>query len=286
MEHGDNALLRQWSSAKNEPLTPKYLSYGSNRKVWWVCERGHEWQAAVKSRSAGSGCPICANRKLLTGENDLASVYPYLASQWHPQKNGALTPKEVTAGTHRKVWWVCEKGHEWQASVSSRIGSGADCPVCAGKVVIPGENDFAHAFPALAAQWHSERNGALAPEQVSPSSNRKVWWQCEKGHTYSASVAARTMGGSGCPYCAGKKVLSGFNDLATTAPQVAKEWHPILNGALTPKEVTAGAHRKVWWECGYGHVWQARIYARAGPQKSGCPICAGKVKQKNKGKAF
>ena len=88
--------------------------------------------------------------------------------------------------------------------------------------------------------------------------------------------------GDGCPYCANRKVLPGFNDLATAAPLVAKQWHETLNGALTPEMVTAGSHKKAWWQCSYGHVWKATIYSRAGVQQCGCPVCAGKTRRKTK----
>lgn len=278
VERGDDTLLRQWDASKNDPLTPKSVLPGSHRKVWWRCEKGHEWQAIVKSRTSGTGCPVCTNRRLCTGENDLASVHPELARQWHPAKNGTLKPTDVLAGAHKKVWWVCDKGHEWQALVASRTYGGAGCPVCAGKVVIPGENDLASRFPDVAAQWHPEKNGALTPDGVSVSSNRRVWWVCDKGHEYQMVVAVRTGPGCGCPYCAGKRVLPGFNDLAALEPKIAAQWHPVLNGELTPEMVTAGSHRKAWWQCPEGHVWKAVIQSRAGPQKCGCPVCAGRVK--------
>lgn len=270
-------IAAQWHPTKNKGVTPADVPLGSHHKAWWICEKGHVWQAIVKSRTNGTGCPVCANRRLIPGENDLAALYPDLARQWHPTRNGTLTPRDLAAGTKKKVWWKCEKGHEWQAVVSSRVG-GAGCPVCAGKVVVPGENDLASRFPAVAAQWHPGRNGTLKPECLTPYSNRKVWWRCEQGHAYQASVGARTVNGSGCPYCAGKRVLAGFNDLATLEPEIAAQWHPNLNGALTPEMVTAGSHRKAWWQCLSGHVWKAMIYSRAGPQKCGCPVCAGKVK--------
>lgn len=119
--------------------------------------------------------------------------------------------------------------------------------MCAGKAVIPGEGDLATLFPKLASQWDWEKNGALTPDTLSPYSNRKVWWNCEKGHSYQAAVAARTHRGRGCPYCAGKRVLAGFNDLATRYPQIAAQWHPDLNQGLTPDRVTAGSRREVWW---------------------------------------
>lgn len=274
---GKLALLEQWHPEKNSDCTSEKLSYGSQTKVWWVCEKGHEWQAMVKSRVMGSGCPVCAGRVILPGVNDLAATHPEVAGQWHPILNGELRPQDVMPGTRKKVWWRCEKGHEWQAAVGSRV-QGAGCPVCAGKAIVAGENDLASRFPEVAAQWSGEKNGSLRPQDVTPYSNRRVWWRCEQGHEYRAPVSHRTMRGDGCPYCAGRLVLPGFNDLATLEPEIAAQWHPSLNGAVTPEMVTVGAHRKVWWQCEEGHAWKAVIYSRTGTMKCGCPVCAGVVK--------
>ena len=271
-------LAREWHPVKNAPWTPADVQPGSHKKIWWICDKGHAWQALVKSRVSGCGCPVCTRRAVVPGENDLTATHPDLAAQWHPAKNGSLTPRQVVAGTRRKVWWRCEKGHAWQAAVASRAG-GTGCPVCAGKKIIPGENDLAGGFPDVAAQWHPGKNGALTADRVSPYSNRKVWWICPRGHEYAAVVSARTMKGSGCPYCAGRKVLAGFNDLAALEPEVAVQWHPTLNGTLTAEMLTTGSHRKVWWQCPEGHVWKAVVYARTGPKKCGCPVCAGRIRE-------
>ena len=154
--------------------------------------------------------------------------------------------------------------------------------MCAGRVVIPGENDLASQFPEIAAQWDRERNDELTAETVSPYSSRKVWWRCRLGHSWQAAVSARTCRGSGCPYCAGRLVLAGFNDLASLEPKVARQWHPTLNGGLTPEQVTAGSRRSVWWQCPEGHVWKARVHSRTGKQRYGCPVCAGRVKGSRK----
>ena len=276
-------LLDQWDGSRNGTLTPDTVSYGSRQKLWWRCEQGHVWQAAVYTRAGGeSGCPYCAGKRPWPGFNDLASQYPDLAAQWHPTKNGDLTPRDVVAGSRRKVWWQCPKGHEWQAIVTSRTNNGAGCPVCAGKTVAPGENDLATLRPDLARQWDQERNGTLTPDQVSPYSNRKVWWRCRLGHGWQTAVSARTWG-SDCPYCAGRKAFPGFNDLATKDPLVAAEWDPEFNGNLTPQMVTVGSHKKVWWRCAQGHVWKAVMYSRTGPKRCGCPVCAGKVRQRGRG---
>lgn len=281
LRSGREELLAQWDAAKNGELTPENVSYGSQRKVWWRCGKGHEWQAIIKSRVSGCGCPVCAGRVLLSGENDLATLHPELSEQWHPRLNLPLSPRDVMSGTCRKVWWRCEKGHEWQATVSSRV-QGAGCPVCAGKTILPGENDLASRFPEIAAQWHECKNGRLGPQDVAPYSNRRAWWRCPLGHEYRAPISHRTMRGGGCPYCAGRQVLPGFNDLATLCPKVAAQWHPTLNAPVTPEMVTVGAHRKVWWQCEEGHIWKAVVYSRTGPAKCGCPVCAGVVRPRAK----
>lgn len=94
-----------------------------------MCEKGHEWQAVISSRNAGYGCPYCAGQKALSGINDLSTTNPKLASEWHPTKNGSLHPSEVMSGSNKKVWWICEKGHEWQAVINSR-NAGRGCPIC------------------------------------------------------------------------------------------------------------------------------------------------------------
>lgn len=267
-------LAQEWNTEKNGDLTPDQVLPGSHRIVWWRCAHGHQWRAQIKSRVNGSGCPICTNRTVQSGENDLATQLPVLAKEWHSTKNGALTPKDVVPGSRRKVWWICPKGHEYQAMISSRA-QGSGCPVCAGKKIIPGENDLASQYPAIAKEWHPTKNGTLTPDHIAPASNRKVWWLCPQGHEYQAVVSTRTQRNGGCPYCANKRVLPGFNDLATKYPEIAAQWHPTMNGSLTPDHVLPGSRKKVWWQCRSGHVWQAVVYSRTGNQRSGCPICTG-----------
>lgn len=270
-------LMKEWHPTKNVALSPTNLSIGSHKKVWWICAKGHEWQSVLKSRVDGSGCPVCANKVIVPGVNDLATTHPDIVKQWDFVKNTAFGPTQVSSGSRKKAWWRCEKGHSWEAVIASRA-TGCGCPVCTGKLIVAGENDLASMFPDVAAQWNYTKNHGFTPEACAPASNRKVWWICELGHEYQATVGARTVHGSGCPYCTGKRVLKGFNDLATIEPRVAAQWHPTLNGALTPEMVTAGSARKVWWQCSDGHVWKAVIHSRTGAKKCGCPVCAGTVK--------
>lgn len=272
-------LLEEFDAERNAPLTPDTVFAKSRRRVWWRCGRGHGWEASLDIRANGTGCPYCAGKRPLVGENDLAARHPALAAEWSA-RNGALRPQDVTAGSNKKVWWRCASGHEWQATVYTRV-IGGGCPVCLGRKVLPGVNDLATLFPELAGQW-SAKNGALLPTQVRPFSNKRVWWECGLGHTWQATPNARISHNSGCPYCANRRLLPGFNDLQTRFPAIAAEWHPRLNGALTPDQVLVGTHKKAWWRCAEGHVWQAVIASRTGKQKCGCPVCAGNISKKGR----
>ncbi len=198
-------LLDEWDAEKNGELTPRDIPAWSKQHVWWRCEKGHSWQAAVNLRIRSRGCPVCDGKIVIPGENDLASAFPELVNQWHPTKNLPLTPESVTPYSNRKVWWVCEKGHEWQTMVLHRTKVGSGCPYCSGKKVMAGFNDLAAAAPEIAAQWHPTLNGDLTPQMVTAGSHKKVWWRCDAGHEWQAAVFNRTGAKSGCPICARKK---------------------------------------------------------------------------------
>lgn len=273
-------VAKQWNYEKNLSLKPEMIMPNSNKKVWWKCHKGHEWQAVVSSRtSGGNGCPYCSGQKVLTGYNDLGTTNPKVASEWHPTKNGDLLPSMVSAGVAKKIWWVfpaCKKSY--QAAVYHRT-KGKGCPYCSGKIIVPGLNDLASLNPSLAAEWNYEKNMGLLPTMVSAGSGKSVWWKCKNGHEWQALIANRVEG-RGCPYCSNKKILQGYNDLATINPDLALEWHPTKNGDLLPSMVYSGSHKKVWWLCKKGHEWQAKVENRnAG---NGCPQCAKeKLKKKD-----
>lgn len=274
-------MLKLWHPVLNRDLSPSDVSPGSKRQVWWQCQRGHAWRAPLYSIKAGTSCPYCSGRKAIPGETDLVTTHSDILKLWSGRNT--VSPTEITAGSHRRIWWVCEKGHEWEAMVSSVAIDGCRCPYCAGKRAIPGETDMATMRPDMLVQWDYEKNTTVSPDEILPSSHDKVWWKCELGHSWQAVVFSRTKEkGTGCPYCTGRKVLPGFNDLATRKPKLAQEWHPLLNGELRPEAVTPGCNKKVWWRCAEGHVWQAAVYSRTRQKGTGCPVCAGLVKSRKK----
>jgi hypothetical protein len=98
-------VTTEWNFEKNGCLMPENFTLNSGKKVWWICSKGHEWQASIRNRSKGVGCPYCAHQKVLPGYNDLGTLNPSLAQEWHPTLNGDLKPSEVTLNTHTKIRW-------------------------------------------------------------------------------------------------------------------------------------------------------------------------------------
>jgi hypothetical protein len=126
------ALLSEWDWDKNGNKKPDDFTPRSKSKVWWKCAIGHSWEASIQNRTRKdfkNSCPVCLNR-ILSEDNSLAKVRPDIANDWHPLKNLPLTPYDVVAGGSKKVWWVCKHGHEWQATVSSRVNNGTGCSKC------------------------------------------------------------------------------------------------------------------------------------------------------------
>jgi len=263
-------LVAEWSVEHNGPLD-QTVTAGSERSVWWRCDDGHEWQARVAQRTRGQGCPYCSH-KLASPETSLRAAYPQLALEWDVDRNGVRTPDDVLPGSGRRIWWRCQIAdqHVWQAEVRART-RGSRCPFCTGSRIQPDQSIFATS-PDLVAEWHWQRNGAIDIGGVSAGSRTVAWWLCPFGHEWTARVADRSAKHAGCPICAHTRPEPATS-FAAIAPEIASEWHPVRNDALTPEQVMPSSNRKVWWHCVEGHDWQAAIAQRV-VWRTGCPRCA------------
>ncbi len=204
-----------------------------------------------------------------------------LLEEWNGGRNEEMPLDTLDAASHRKVWWKCAAGHEWQAAVKDRSIGETGCPYCAGRKALVGFNDLLTLAPEIAAEWNYEKNDGLLPQNVTVGGEKKVWWKCKEGHEWQATVENRAKKGNACPYCSGKRAWPGFNDLQTLFPRLAREWHPTLNRTLRPDIVRPGSGKKVWWMCAEGHMWEARIFSRTSKKQPGCPYCAGNAKKIN-----
>ena len=261
-------LVKQWS--KKNKIKPTEVSIGSHKKVIWRCKKGHEWEAAVKSRTINkTGCPYCSHNKVLAGFNDFATLLPDIAAEWS-DRNYPLLPTQVTVFANRKAWWKCKDcGREWNTLISTRSG-GSKCPYCSGYIFSKGFNDLQTTHPEIASEW-SEKNLPLKPDEVNAKSRKNVWWKCRKcGNEWKSVVNARVKG-TVCPVCAEREVLAGYDDLATTDSQLLSEWDYEQN-KLKPTEVSRTSAKRAWWKCRHGHSWSTKINERTILNK-GCRIC-------------
>lgn len=423
-------LAAEWDYEKNQGLKPEDFTPGSEKSFCWKCENGHEWQAKIANRVNAPTCPYCSKRRA-SEEYNLALLYPDIAKEWHPTKNGKKKPTDVTPGMRKKFWWLCRWGHEWKAEVNNRVGRKSGCPECRsrtserelrvycelktiftdaeripslhgwqcdihipqyklaievdggyhhkspekhetdrqknrtlkqhgirvirvrdyglGKIseidivcrkaegdlsiirrllerikaeglvsekdqeqirvyltrdtfagdhdfrrvrsYLPGpepENSLATLYGELAEEWDYEANHPLTPDMFTSGSKKVVAWKCSKNpdHKWPASIGSRALSKTGCPFCKNRKVAHE-NSLAAMHPQIAAEWHPTNNGALTPEDVPPGSDKKVRWLCSScEYEWKAYIYHRTKPTGGGCPRCKGKVLTHEKSLAY
>ena len=211
-------------------------------------------------------------------KDSIAKIHPELIKEWHPTKNGYLTPYDCKVGSTYKVWWKCPIcGYEWQASAEKRCSRGHGCLNCSKQVPLAGINDLATLYPEIAKEWHPTKNGNIKPTDIRPRSNRKYWWKCQIcGYEWQASGNNRIGHKSGCPACAGRVPRMGIDDIFTVRPELQKEWDNKLNSGIDANSLPLGSHTKVWWKCSKcGHQWQTEVRQRVkGFGK--CPHCAKK----------
>lgn len=139
----------------------------------------------------------------------LRQKYPDIDTYWHPTKNGDLTPDNVGVRSEKIAWFRCpnDPSHDHQARVKNKtlVADRSDgrwgCPFCSGYYLGSPKNNLASKCPDLAKEWHPTKNGNLTPQNIPPSSNQKVWWQCERGHVYELEPNQRVNAKRGCPDC-------------------------------------------------------------------------------------
>lgn len=173
----------------------------------------------------------------------------------------------MVAGSRKKYWWICPRGHSCKAAIAHR-SAGSGCPYCAGNKVLPGFNDLITTHPDIESQWDYDRNEA-DPTEVSAGSRRKAYFRCPKGHTHE-TIIVNFLRRRNCLYCTNRRILSGFNDLATLHPKIATEWHPWKNHPDTADAVLPG-NKKRWWRCPAGHEQHGTVPNRI--KTRGCTKC-------------
>ena len=248
---------------------PTKFTRGSDTRFTWICVKKHTWKTSIGNRALrGTGCPICyeesrgfvskQRREANIKKTNLKTEYPEIALEaygWDPQS--------VSSSSEEKLSWKCPNGHIWTSKPYYRTRKNQKCKICSGQEILPGFNDLATLYPALAKQMLNDD-----PSKVSRANQKKFKWVCSNNHQWEATVANRALRGSACPYCSGSKILPGVNDLLTKSPQLALQAHN-----WDPAQVFANSHKKMKWKCKLGHIFTASPSARQADKTDGCRVC-------------
>ena len=341
-------LVKEWHPTKNGELTPNDFTHGSGKKVWWRCPIGHSYYSRINARTNKKqqhGCPSC---RLHSSDSEIrilselkwffdevngrykfegVEIDIYLpkiklgiefdGSYWHRDKEEGDLRKNKFLNSH-DIHLIRVRHHPLKPlsendvivrnnlivkkdldeilkklypfvdnATKEKINDYYDKPSFVNEELFKKyrsyfpspfpEKSLLNTHPLLSAEWDYEKNYPLRPENFTYGNENKFWWLCPKGHSYETVLKYRTNINSptGCPYCVGKKVGED-NNLLSMFPEIAKEWHPTKNGDLTPKDVTYGSNKKVWWLCNKRHDWETTPNQRTKPSGSSCPYCVGR----------
>ena len=215
LENANFKLSSEFDLVKNFPLKPSKIIAGSAKKVWWLCENNHRYQAVVYHRVAGSGCPYCSGR-IPSKENNLKDLKPAISAEWEYGLNGNLTPDRVTLKSNKKVYWKCSLNHVWLATVSDRV-KGRGCPGCSNRTVYL-DNSLTVTHPYLAKEFDLIANFPTTPENITAGTNKKIHWICQYNHKWIAAGCDRVIGND-CPKCVlkgtSKKEIAIYTEFET-----------------------------------------------------------------------
>lgn len=274
-------LVQEYSSENSFPLS--YYLPGSGVKVFWQCpvSSDHKWQAEIRKRTfRGDGCPFCSGHRA-SSTNNLELCNPKLASELDVDKTG-FSAADITEKSNKKVYWLCEKKHSWEASPNTRSKNG--CSLCSNKGVSDGdillERSLLEKNPLIASYFNSDVNNTT-PDKVSAYSNNKYKWKCiiNSGHAWISSPNAMMQRKNLCLYC-NDKIVTSNNNLEYLFPFLAAEFDPANNN-FKPSEALPGSGKVVAWVCSQdkSHKWEAAIRSRTGRNNKstafGCPYCTG-----------
>lgn len=208
-------------------------------------------------------------------KNPRVSDVPSILSLWDTGKNSqiGLYPDDVTTGSNKVAWFYCTRGrnHSFSSRISNVV-TGTGCSVCKGRQVLRGFNDFESQCSYESYFWDYCKN-LDNPWEIVKSKNATRWFICELGHSFSLTINSIQSRSNWCPYCAGQRVLLGFNDLKTNSPSIASHWNYTFNKKL-PEEVLSSSTKKYWFVCSEGHDFDISPY-NSFIRGQWCRYCSG-----------
>lgn len=200
-----------WDLEKNN-IKMSDVKFNESKEYYFKCSLGHSFKYELsRAIMYKVKCPICSNKWVLPGFNDLQTRYSEIAQEWDYEKNYPVKPNEVMPGSQKKYYWKCKKcGESYLTSPHSRTDTKSACPYCAHQKILPGYNDLETyvkhhpEFQYILDEWDYSEN-AETPSDVFKCSTKLYHWVCPNGHKYTQRPANRISIHSGCPKCAVKR---------------------------------------------------------------------------------
>lgn len=83
-------LCKEWHPTKNKDLKPSFFTFGSGKKVWWLCPNKcnycclHEYEQTIVNKKNSSGCPFCSpNPTKICYHKSLEFLFPEILKECH-----------------------------------------------------------------------------------------------------------------------------------------------------------------------------------------------------------
>lgn len=246
-------------------------------EVYWICSKcGTEYYAKIRDRSVGdASCPVCANKRVEKGINDLATTDPDIAALLSP--NNERKADTFMRSSSMGAKWICPTcGGEYFGVVKDMVNGLVECPYCNNQKPLAGFNTLKVLYPEIAE--HLSPNNDFTADEILPTRYGSIKWICPTcGGEYLASVKDMIEGTAECPYCNNQRPLVGFNTLKVLYPEIAKEMNP--NNEKGPDDVLPTSAYLAEWTCPTcGYTYKASVRDRVASDDL-CPACAGKKAQ-------
>lgn len=256
-------LLALWHPTKNLPLLPEQVSKGSHKRVTWVCNKAHEWEAMIYGVF---GCPTC---KYINAKVNLLERYPEVAKLWDADKNN-IDIRYAGIKDKELYWWICDSGHSFQNKIHNQIERVNACKECHKNKIANSkhklwETNGSHIkndYPS--AHWNHPLKDIESLDKYETTE-----WECYKcdGRWFANKAEMSSASIQGFHIC-GKTRKRLFEE----RPDLIKQWHPTKNFKVTKESVNIGSNSKYWWICKDGHEWETTASHRY--KGAGCLHCS------------
>jgi hypothetical protein len=252
-------LLDKWHPTKNLPLTPNDVSKGSHKRVWWICENGHEWQTMVYGVF---GCPKCSNRKPPAElKNSDISLF------WNLGKNKIpITDAYINDPIYYS--WQCDNGHEWKNKIRNQLYKKNNCTQCYRENSSRKIKKFPKAkskFDYITRYW--DKTNSIPINNIDQYETAR--WECYRCNTIWLATKYQMLNNHIQVFHECNKPI---RYLFTEHPELIKEWS-VKNIGIAKESVRVGSSIKFWWKCNKcNNDWFTTASNRH--KGLGCPICA------------